>query len=76
MGPGPLTDIHDGGAVMWIGGDGLVFVMMLVVPPSSRWSNLDRPQAGCQPRQTRDKPVWITPRRIRVLDHSVIEAFE
>lgn len=30
-GPGPLTDIHDGGAVMWIGGDGLMFVMMLVV---------------------------------------------
>ncbi|HZE33975.1 MAG TPA: cytochrome c oxidase assembly protein [Actinoallomurus sp.] len=30
-GPGPLTDIHDGGAVMWIGGDGLMFVMMVVV---------------------------------------------
>ncbi|WP_378212444.1 cytochrome c oxidase assembly protein [Actinoallomurus acaciae] len=30
-GPGPLTDVHDGGAVMWIGGDGLMFVMMLVV---------------------------------------------
>jgi cytochrome c oxidase assembly factor CtaG len=30
-GPGPLADIHDGGAVMWIGGDGLMFVMLLVV---------------------------------------------
>lgn len=30
-GPGPLADIHGGGAVMWIGGDGLMFVMMLVV---------------------------------------------
>ena len=30
-GPGALTDVHDGGAVMWIGGDGLMFVMMLVV---------------------------------------------
>jgi putative copper resistance protein D len=30
-GPGPLTDIHNGGAVMWIGGDGLMFLMMLIV---------------------------------------------
>jgi len=30
-GPGPLADIHDGGAVMWIGGDGLMFLMMVVV---------------------------------------------
>ena len=42
-GRGPLTDIHDGGAVMWIGGDGLMFVMMLVV--GAMWM-LDRsPQA-------------------------------
>ena len=43
-GRGPLTDIHDGGAVMWIGGDGLMFVMMLVV--GARWI-LDRsPEAS------------------------------
>ncbi len=43
-GPGALTDIHDGGAVMWIGGDGLMFVMMLVV--GARWL-LDRsPEAS------------------------------
>lgn len=30
-GPGPLADIHGGGAVMWIGGDGLMFVMMIAV---------------------------------------------
>lgn len=42
-GPGALTDIHDGGAVMWIGGDGLMFVMMIVV--GAMWM-LDRaPQA-------------------------------
>jgi hypothetical protein len=29
-GPGPVEDIHWGGAVMWIGGDGLMFVVMLV----------------------------------------------
>jgi cytochrome c oxidase assembly factor CtaG len=30
-GPGPVADIHDGGATMWIGGDGLMFVMMVIV---------------------------------------------
>ena len=30
-GGGPLSDIHDGGAVMWIGGDGLMFVMLVVI---------------------------------------------
>ncbi|MEV5754460.1 cytochrome c oxidase assembly protein [Actinoallomurus sp. NPDC052308] len=43
-GPGPLADIHGGGAVMWIGGDGLMFVMMLIV--AAMWV-LDRsPQAA------------------------------
>ncbi|MEV5706158.1 cytochrome c oxidase assembly protein [Actinoallomurus sp. NPDC052274] len=43
-GPGPLADIHDGGAVMWIGGDGLMFLMMLLV--AAAWV-LDRsPQAA------------------------------
>ena len=30
-GPGALADIHGGGTVMWIGGDGLMFAMMLVI---------------------------------------------
>lgn len=30
-GPGPLADVHGAGAMMWIGGDGLMFVMMLVI---------------------------------------------
>jgi putative copper resistance protein D len=29
--PGPVTDLHLGGAVMWVGGDGLMFVLMMVV---------------------------------------------
>lgn len=28
-GPSPLDDLHNGGAVMWVGGDGLMFVVML-----------------------------------------------
>ena len=43
-GPGPIADVHGGGAVMWIGGDGLMFVMMLVV--AATWL-LDRsPEAA------------------------------
>ncbi len=29
--PSPVTDLHLGGAVMWVGGDGLMFVLMMVV---------------------------------------------
>ena len=29
--PGAISDLHAGGAVMWIGGDGIMFVLMLVV---------------------------------------------
>ena len=29
--PGPISDLHAGGAVMWIGGDGIMFGLMLVV---------------------------------------------
>ena len=29
--PDPLTDVHIGGAVMWVGGAGLMFVVMLTV---------------------------------------------
>lgn len=43
-GPGPLADVHGAGAVMWIGGDGLMFVMMLVV--ATRWLTDRSPQAA------------------------------
>ncbi|GAA4496621.1 hypothetical protein GCM10023191_038930 [Actinoallomurus oryzae] len=43
-GPGPLADVHGAGAVMWIGGDGLMFVMMLVV--AARWLTDRSPQAA------------------------------
>ncbi len=29
--PSPLTDVHIGGAVMWVGGAGLMFVLMMTV---------------------------------------------
>jgi cytochrome c oxidase assembly factor CtaG len=29
--PSPISDLHLGGAVMWVGGDGLMFVMMMLV---------------------------------------------
>jgi cytochrome c oxidase assembly factor CtaG len=43
-GPGPLADVHGGGAVMWIGGDGLMFVMVLVV--GGAWLGDRSPQRG------------------------------
>ncbi|MFL6053333.1 MAG: cytochrome c oxidase assembly protein [Actinoallomurus sp.] len=43
-GVGPLADIHDGGAAMWIGGDGLMFVMMIVV--MLRWLFDRSPEAA------------------------------
>lgn len=43
-GPGPLADVHGGGAVMWIGGDGLMFVMMIVV--ALRWLSDRSPEAA------------------------------
>lgn len=30
-GPGALADVHNGGALMWIGGDGIMFAMMMVL---------------------------------------------
>ncbi|HEV2450961.1 MAG TPA: cytochrome c oxidase assembly protein [Streptosporangiaceae bacterium] len=29
--PGGLSDLHAGGAVMWVGGDGIMFVLMMLV---------------------------------------------
>jgi putative membrane protein len=43
-GPGPLADVHGAGAVMWIGGDGLMFVMMVVV--ATRWLTDRSPEAA------------------------------
>lgn len=43
-GPGPLADVHGGGAVMWIGGDGLMFVMVLVV--AGAWLGDRSPERG------------------------------
>jgi putative copper resistance protein D len=43
-GPGPVADIHGAGAVMWIGGDGLMFVMMLVV--AATWLLDKSPEAA------------------------------
>ena len=29
--PSPVSDLHSGGAVMWVGGDGIMFVLMMIV---------------------------------------------
>jgi cytochrome c oxidase assembly factor CtaG len=42
-GPGPLADVHGAGAMMWIGGDGLMFAMMLVVAVA--WMSDRSPEA-------------------------------
>lgn len=44
FGPSPLEDLHGGAAVMWIGGDGLMVVMMIVI--AARWLSDRRPEAG------------------------------
>lgn len=43
-GPGPLADIHGGGAVMWIAGDGLMFAMTIIV--ALRWLSDRSPEAA------------------------------
>jgi putative copper resistance protein D len=43
-GPSPLEDLHWGGAVMWIGGDGLMLAMMTV--QAVRWLTDPRAQAA------------------------------
>jgi cytochrome c oxidase assembly factor CtaG len=45
--PSALSDLHSGGAVMWIGGDGIMFVLMMVVFLAwSRDSRAHAPQRG------------------------------
>lgn len=43
-GPSPLNDVHDGGAVMWIGGAAIMLVMIMVVFFS--WTRERRPSGG------------------------------
>ncbi|MBV9380506.1 MAG: cytochrome c oxidase assembly protein [Streptosporangiaceae bacterium] len=43
-GPSTLTDVHAGGAVMWIGGAGIMFVMIMVI--FFAWSRDTRPAGG------------------------------
>ncbi|HKD87530.1 MAG TPA: cytochrome c oxidase assembly protein [Streptosporangiaceae bacterium] len=38
--PSPVSDLHLGGALMWIGGDGIMFVLMMLV--FLMWSRDDR----------------------------------
>lgn len=43
-GPSPLSDIHDGGGVMWVGGAAIMLVMIMVVFFS--WTRERRPSGG------------------------------
>ncbi|MBO0801846.1 MAG: cytochrome c oxidase assembly protein [Nocardiopsaceae bacterium] len=43
-GPPPLADVHDGGAVMWIGGAGIMLVLIMCV--FFGWSRETRPSGG------------------------------
>jgi cytochrome c oxidase assembly factor CtaG len=42
--PAPVQDLHLGGAVMWIGGDGLMFALMMLV--FLMWSTDDRAETS------------------------------
>ncbi len=41
--PGPVQDLHWGGAIMWVGGDAIMFGLMMLV--FLAWSRDDRPAA-------------------------------
>jgi cytochrome c oxidase assembly factor CtaG len=43
-GPSPLDDVHTGGAVMWIGGAAIMFVLLLVT--FFEWTRETRPSGG------------------------------
>lgn len=43
-GPSPLEDVHTGGAVMWIGGAAIMFVVLMVT--FFAWSRETRPSGG------------------------------
>jgi putative copper resistance protein D len=42
--PSPVTDVHIGGAVMWVGGAGLMFAVMMMV--FFAWSRVARSDGG------------------------------
>jgi len=43
-GPSPLDDVHEGGAVMWIGGAAIMFVLIMLT--FFAWSRETRPSGG------------------------------
>lgn len=43
-GPTPISDVHDGGAVMWVGGAAIMFVVIMCV--FFGWSRETRPSGG------------------------------
>jgi putative copper resistance protein D len=42
--PGPVQDLHWGGAIMWVGGDAIMFALMMLV--FLMWSRDERPAAN------------------------------
>jgi cytochrome c oxidase assembly factor CtaG len=44
--PSPVADLHMGGAVMWVGGDGLMFVLMMFV--FLMWSRDENPAVSAR----------------------------
>ena len=42
--PGPVQDLHWGGAIMWVGGDAIMFGLMMIV--FLMWSRAERPAAS------------------------------
>jgi len=57
-GPSPVNDLHEGGAVMWIGGAAIMFVVIMVT--FFQWTRETRPSAGMG---------WLeTARRVNMAD--------
>ena len=62
--PAPLTDVHIGGAVMWVGGAGLMFaIMMTVFFAWTRVTHGTAASAGWRPRAAPTSPPWSARRR-------------
>lgn len=43
-GPSPLNDVHEGGAVMWVGGAGIMFVIIMIT--FYQWTKETRPSVS------------------------------
>jgi cytochrome c oxidase assembly factor CtaG len=54
--PDPLSDVHIGGAVMWVGGAGIMFGLVMAV--FFAWSAPTAASAGSSPRAGRTSPPW------------------